>query len=196
VLSFAILPEYFPREMSARANAALNILHLSGAFALQYPPRSSSPGGRWFSGRPPAEAFEAAFGLSVILQLLALLWFLATARMATVPSFSASRPSRARPLLRPLCIPAGRRDMPMLILRFCTTSLRCEHRPHIGDCSASVPRRYVQASPRWPYLATRPNAIVHVVEAPAFVAAADDRRPAGTGLLVVSVSDANGADTR
>jgi len=36
VLSFAILPEYFPKEMSGRANAALNILHLSGAFALQY----------------------------------------------------------------------------------------------------------------------------------------------------------------
>ena len=64
VLSFAILPEYFPKEMSARANAALNILHLGGAFLLQYvtgvivslwPPEA---------GHPPAEAYEAAFGLS------------------------------------------------------------------------------------------------------------------------------------
>jgi hypothetical protein len=32
VLSFAILSEYFPREMSGRANAALNLLHVGIAF--------------------------------------------------------------------------------------------------------------------------------------------------------------------
>jgi MFS family permease len=35
VLSFAILSEYFPKEMSGRANAALNVLHVGGAFVLQ-----------------------------------------------------------------------------------------------------------------------------------------------------------------
>jgi predicted MFS family arabinose efflux permease len=93
VLSFAIMPEYFPKEMSARANAALNILHLSGAFALQYLTGVIVSCWPLVSGRPPAAAFEAAFGLSVILQLVALLWFLATARIAIVPRFSASRPS-------------------------------------------------------------------------------------------------------
>src|SRR5262249_24558493 len=34
VLSFAILSEYFPNEMSGRANAALNLLHIGGAFVL------------------------------------------------------------------------------------------------------------------------------------------------------------------
>ena len=35
VLSFAILAQYFPKEMSGRANAALNLLHVGGAFLLQ-----------------------------------------------------------------------------------------------------------------------------------------------------------------
>ncbi|MGE0853892.1 MAG: MFS transporter [Hyphomicrobiaceae bacterium] len=92
VLSFAILPEYFPKEMSARANAALNILHLAGAFLLQYvtgvivslwPPEA---------GHPPAEAYQAAVGLGVILQSVALLWFLVKARAAQAPVFHALRP--------------------------------------------------------------------------------------------------------
>jgi hypothetical protein len=45
------------------------------------------------SGHPPAEAYETAFGLSVVLQLIALLWFLVSARLATIPRFSASRRS-------------------------------------------------------------------------------------------------------
>ena len=63
VLSFAILPEYFPKEMSARANAALNILHLSGAFVLQY--LTGVIVSLWpaDAGHPPAEAYEAAFGI-------------------------------------------------------------------------------------------------------------------------------------
>jgi MFS family permease len=92
VLSFAILPEYFPKEMSARANAALNILHLVGAFLLQYvtgvivslwPPEA---------GHPPAVAYQTAVGLGGILQSVALLWFLVTARAAQAPVFRALRP--------------------------------------------------------------------------------------------------------
>ena len=36
VLSFTILAEYFPSEIAGQANAALNILHIGGAFVLQY----------------------------------------------------------------------------------------------------------------------------------------------------------------
>jgi MFS family permease len=36
VLSFTILAEYFPSEVAGQANAALNILHIGGAFVLQY----------------------------------------------------------------------------------------------------------------------------------------------------------------
>ena len=35
VLSYAILASYFPKEVSGRANAALNLLHVGGAFVLQ-----------------------------------------------------------------------------------------------------------------------------------------------------------------
>jgi sugar phosphate permease len=36
VLSYVILAEYFPKELAGRANAALNVFHIGGAFALQY----------------------------------------------------------------------------------------------------------------------------------------------------------------
>jgi hypothetical protein len=35
VLSFAALAQYFPREVSGRANAALGVLNMGTAFALQ-----------------------------------------------------------------------------------------------------------------------------------------------------------------
>ncbi|WKA26192.1 MFS transporter [Bradyrhizobium roseum] len=36
VLSYAILAEYFPKELAGRANAALNLFHIGGAFVVQY----------------------------------------------------------------------------------------------------------------------------------------------------------------
>jgi hypothetical protein len=36
VLSYAILAEYFPKEVAGRANAALNLFHIGGAFVVQY----------------------------------------------------------------------------------------------------------------------------------------------------------------
>ena len=36
VLSYAILAEYFPTELAGRANAALNLFHIGGAFVVQY----------------------------------------------------------------------------------------------------------------------------------------------------------------
>lgn len=35
VLSYSILAEYFPKEMAGQANAALNVFHIGGAFAVQ-----------------------------------------------------------------------------------------------------------------------------------------------------------------
>ena len=35
MLSFAILAEFFPQEVSGRASAALNLLHVGAAFVLQ-----------------------------------------------------------------------------------------------------------------------------------------------------------------
>jgi len=36
ILSYAILAEYFPKEITGRANGALNLFHFGAAFAIQY----------------------------------------------------------------------------------------------------------------------------------------------------------------
>ena len=75
VLSFAILGEYFPKEVSGRANAALNLLHVGGAFILQ-----SATGliiAQWpeANGAYPAQAHQTAMCAVLLLQLMALAWF-------------------------------------------------------------------------------------------------------------------------
>jgi len=75
VLSFAMLAEYFPKEMSGRANAALNLLHIGAAFVLQ-----SAAGfiiACWpeSHGGYPAEAHRAAMACTLALEIAALLWF-------------------------------------------------------------------------------------------------------------------------
>jgi hypothetical protein len=80
VLSFAILAQYFPKQASGRANAALGVLHVGAAFALQ-----SLAGliiAQWpqTDGHYPAEAHHAAMGVGLILQLATLTWFLTCKR--------------------------------------------------------------------------------------------------------------------
>jgi predicted MFS family arabinose efflux permease len=80
VLSFAMLAEYFPKEMSGRANAALNLLHIGAAFVLQ-----STAGfiiACWpeSHGGYPAEAHRAAMACTLVLEIAALLWFAMPAR--------------------------------------------------------------------------------------------------------------------
>jgi MFS family permease len=76
VLSYAILAECFPREIAAQANAALNVLHIGGAFVLQYAigfvvERWTSHGGHY-----PLVAYEVAFALGLALQIMSLAWFM------------------------------------------------------------------------------------------------------------------------
>jgi MFS family permease len=75
VLSYAILADYFPKEIAARANAALNVVHVAWGFALQ-----ASVGfvlQQWASqdGHFPAIAYQVALGLNLALQIVALAWF-------------------------------------------------------------------------------------------------------------------------
>ena len=77
VLSFTILAEYFPNEIAGQANAALNVLHIGGAFVLQYAIGVvidiwGSKGGHY-----PAVAYQTAFAIVLSFQLMALIWFLA-----------------------------------------------------------------------------------------------------------------------
>ena len=75
VLSFAVIADYFPKEFAARANGALNLLHFGCAFAMQY--GIGLVVEHWPSqdGHYPVAAYQAAFGLSLALQVTALAWF-------------------------------------------------------------------------------------------------------------------------
>jgi MFS family permease len=75
VLSYSILPQYFPKEIAGRANAALNVFHIGGAFVLQ-----EVIGwiiNRWpaHDGHYPAIAYKAALGLMIVMQIIAIIWF-------------------------------------------------------------------------------------------------------------------------
>jgi MFS family permease len=88
VLSFAILTQYFPKEMSGRANAALNLLHVGGAFLLQ-----SATGliiEQWpeAGGTYPAEAHQLAMAAALALQLVALAWFASSPRRLPAPAMA------------------------------------------------------------------------------------------------------------
>jgi MFS family permease len=106
VLSFAMLAEHFPKEIAGQANAALNLLHVDGAFLLQ-----SGIGlviGQWTAadGHYPSAAYQTSFGIIIALQIVALLWFVrpdAQARRPTSELIYATtefiRPIAKRPTL-------------------------------------------------------------------------------------------------
>ncbi len=75
VLSYAMIAEYFPQELAARANGALNLVHFGWAFAIQY--GVGLVVGQWLpqDGHYPVVAYQVAFGLSAGFQVVALLWF-------------------------------------------------------------------------------------------------------------------------
>jgi hypothetical protein len=85
VLSFAILAEYFPKEMSGRANAALNLLHVGVAFVLQTTTGQIIAHWPHSDGTYPAEAHQAALGALFGLELAALAWFVMVAALRPKP---------------------------------------------------------------------------------------------------------------
>ena len=75
VLSYAILAQYFPRELAGRANAALNVFHIGGAFVLQYLTGAVVQLWTPIDGHYPEIAYQTAFALNVGLQIAAAIWF-------------------------------------------------------------------------------------------------------------------------
>jgi len=90
VLSSSIIAEYFPKEITARANAALTMFHIGGAFILQE--LIGWMINRWPSeaGHYPSLAYKTALALILVPQVVALLWFAGFDRKlrALVPKFS------------------------------------------------------------------------------------------------------------
>lgn len=87
VLSFSILGKYFPKEAAGRANAALNILHIGGAFAFQ-----SAIGlivGCWNRnslGHYPPDAYSTALIILALLQFCFLLVFVVRKDVSAQPT--------------------------------------------------------------------------------------------------------------
>ena len=75
VLTYAILPEFFPTNMIGQANAVLSSCHIAGAFFLQY--ATGFVVNLWpaHGGHYPPIAYRMAFALIVILQITAIIWF-------------------------------------------------------------------------------------------------------------------------
>jgi MFS family permease len=75
VLTSAILAEYFPKELTGRANAALNVFHMGGAFALQCLTGFVIQAWVKHEGHYPEVAYQTAFAINLVLQIIALVWF-------------------------------------------------------------------------------------------------------------------------
>ncbi|HZP98247.1 MAG TPA: MFS transporter [Reyranella sp.] len=88
VLSFAILTKYFPNDMSARANAALNLLHVGGAFVLQTATGLIIAQWPTTNGTYPVEAHQTAMAASLGLQVAALVWFVLSTPGKQVPALA------------------------------------------------------------------------------------------------------------
>jgi MFS family permease len=75
VLSYAIVADYFPKELTGRANAVLNTFHFGWAFVLQYTIGLILQQWPTQDGRYPAIAYQVAFSFNLGLQIVALVWF-------------------------------------------------------------------------------------------------------------------------
>ncbi len=90
VLSYAILASHFPKHIAGKANAALNVLHIGSAFLIQTVIGLILD--RWPHAHDhyPPRAYAAAFGSIVIVQLLALVWFVRPYVPRTDPQVASS----------------------------------------------------------------------------------------------------------
>lgn len=76
ILAFAVLNEGFPTELAARANTAANLMMFAGSFLTQFGVglivdlfRTGAPG-------DAASGLRIAFALTLVIEVLTLLWFL------------------------------------------------------------------------------------------------------------------------
>jgi MFS family permease len=76
VLSFAILAEYFPKQLAGRANGALNLFHIAAAFVVQYTTGVVLQYWTPQTGHYPEIAYQTAFALNLALQVVAWIWFM------------------------------------------------------------------------------------------------------------------------
>lgn len=75
VLSYAILADYFPAGLAGRANAALNLFHIGGAFVVQFMTGWVIQFWAPTDGHYPEVAYQTAYAINAGAQFLAAIWF-------------------------------------------------------------------------------------------------------------------------
>ena len=98
VVSYAILAEYFPTELAGRANAALNLFHIGGAFVVQYMTGLVVQLWTPTDGHYPEITYQIAFAFNVALQIAATIWFALTRVLMRLRK--GGRPLSARSMLQ------------------------------------------------------------------------------------------------
>ena len=91
VLSYTILATFVARDTIGRANAALNLFHFGGAFAVQWAFGLMLAFWPTTAGHYPAEAYKSALTAAIVLQSAALLYFVAVPRRERTVVYAASR---------------------------------------------------------------------------------------------------------
>jgi MFS family permease len=89
VLGYASITELFPKSISGRATAALNLLQIGGAFAIQCATGFIIALWPEQDGHPPTVAYQAAFAIVLSIQVGALGWFLLPRPQTAMPVFDA-----------------------------------------------------------------------------------------------------------
>ena len=146
VLSFAILARYFPSAVAGRANAALGVLNMGTAFALQC--LSGLIIAQWpaADGHYPAEAHQAAMAAGLGLQLIGLGVFFAPKRQPQPMPMNSGRHKSVRRR-------SIHRNGPACTLCCCPRGLEapCGADAWAGNCLALCRRRVhvVMYSSRW-----------------------------------------------
>ncbi|MGF6312645.1 MFS family permease [Bradyrhizobium sp. i1.8.4] len=75
VVSFAAIAEYFPPELTGRANGALNVLHFGWAFVSQFGTGFILQQWPLVDGHRTILAYQVAFAVNVAVQITAFVWF-------------------------------------------------------------------------------------------------------------------------
>jgi len=116
VISFAIMGNYFPLEVSARANGALNTLHFAWAFVAQYATGLVLEQWPQVDGHYPVIAYQIAFGICVAIQLATLIWFVAPSLRGKVGPLTSGfrRESRSGSVWVGTANPTSRHEMTLV----------------------------------------------------------------------------------
>ena len=91
VLSYAILATFVAKEAAGRANAALNLFHFGGAFAVQWAFGLILALWPITASHYPAEAYKSALTAGIILQSAALFYFVSVPGRERNIVYAASR---------------------------------------------------------------------------------------------------------